>query len=263
MNANVRSGQPVLWQLGVSIFSEKARWALDYKSIRHRRRTLTPGLHAITLRLRRQGGTVPVLDFEGRSIRDSTSIIAALEAARPNPSLYPHDAAERAGALELEDFFDERCGHDLRRITLDSIVADPHLAAESFMGGTIRPLQAVAPFFIPLARPVIRRHYGVDSQAVEQARTRLVEAFDHLERQLGSNDYLAGQQFTVADLTAAAILAHLVLPPEYPYPMIGAERLPADLRDFRDSLSHRAGFEWVREMYRRHRGVSMAGDDLA
>ncbi len=37
----------VLWQVQVSHYVEKVRWALDYKRIPHVRRSLLPGLHAV------------------------------------------------------------------------------------------------------------------------------------------------------------------------------------------------------------------------
>src|SRR5437667_1039986 len=84
-----RSSDPVLWQLSNSIFSEKARFALDYKTVPHRRKNLPPGLHSVVLRLRGRGSTVPVLDIEGRKVRDSSAIIATLEELVPDPPLYP------------------------------------------------------------------------------------------------------------------------------------------------------------------------------
>ena len=36
---------PVLWQLQISHYVEKVRWALDYKRVPHVRRTLLPGPH--------------------------------------------------------------------------------------------------------------------------------------------------------------------------------------------------------------------------
>ena len=38
---------PVLWQLQISHYVEKVRWALDYKRVPHVRRTLLPGLQAV------------------------------------------------------------------------------------------------------------------------------------------------------------------------------------------------------------------------
>ena len=102
---------PVLWQLQISHYVEKVRWALDYKRVPHVRRTLLPGLHVLKAkRLTGDTSTTPVLTLDGRSIGDSTRIIAALEERWPRPPLYPEDQALRRRALELEEFFDEELG---------------------------------------------------------------------------------------------------------------------------------------------------------
>ena len=63
---------PVLWQLQISHYVEKVRWALDYKRVPHIRRTLLPGLHAVkTKRLTGDTSTAPVLTIDGHSIGDS------------------------------------------------------------------------------------------------------------------------------------------------------------------------------------------------
>ena len=41
---------PVLWHLEISHYNEKVRWALDYKSVAHVRRAVTPGLQELTAR---------------------------------------------------------------------------------------------------------------------------------------------------------------------------------------------------------------------
>jgi glutathione S-transferase len=79
-------GPPVLWQYTFSNYNEKARWALDYKGIPHRRRSLFPaGPRALWFS--RGEGTLPALDLDGRRIVDSTAIIAALEERQPEPAL--------------------------------------------------------------------------------------------------------------------------------------------------------------------------------
>src|SRR5229473_725889 len=74
---------PVLWHFTFSHFNEKARWALDYKGIRHVRHPLVPGFHASTVRRMTGQTAMPVLQMNGRTIHDSTRIIAALEEASP------------------------------------------------------------------------------------------------------------------------------------------------------------------------------------
>src|SRR5215831_18233425 len=83
------SAIPVLWQFRQSHYNEKARWALDWKRIRHVRRSLVPGLHVPRVMWMTRQKSVPVLVLEGRAIADSTRIIAALEVLRPDLLLYP------------------------------------------------------------------------------------------------------------------------------------------------------------------------------
>jgi glutathione S-transferase len=75
---------------------------------------------------------------------------------------------------------------------------------------------------------------------------------NRVEAELQPSGYLVGDRFSVADLTAAALLAPLVGPPGFPVaaPVLG----PAG--EFRDALAARVAFRVVGEMYRRHRGRS-------
>ena len=117
---------PVLWHIKVSNFNEKVRWALDYKGIRHIRRDPLPGAHMlVALVLTRRVATFPVLELDGRAIGDTTRIIAALEQRFPDPPLYPAEPDQRRRALELEEFFDENLGHDVRRVAFWELLREP------------------------------------------------------------------------------------------------------------------------------------------
>jgi len=92
--------------------------------------------------------------------------------------------------------------------------------------------------------------YGTGSaKAAERARRRVLRVLDRLEAELGANDYLVGERFTVADLTAASLFYPLVLPAEGPV----LPELPATFARFREPLKGRRGFRWVEDMFRRHR----------
>src|ERR671917_1674611 len=121
---------PVLWHLEPSHYNEKARWALDYKRIPHVRRAVTPGLQELRARRLRAGRTLPILQVNGRAIGDSTRIIEEIERRWPEPPLYPSDPEERRRALELEEYFDEDCGPDVRRVLFNDNLAEP----EKFVG---------------------------------------------------------------------------------------------------------------------------------
>jgi glutathione S-transferase len=92
--------------------------------------------------------------------------------------------------------------------------------------------------------------YGVKSeQAAELAKEKILAAFDRLEAELDGGDYLVGDRFTVADLTAAALFYPIVQPAEGP----SVPELPEGVEELRAPLKERPGYRWVEETFRRHR----------
>jgi glutathione S-transferase len=248
---------PVLWQLQVSHYVEKVRWALDYKCIPHIRHSLLPGLHAAkTRRVSGDTSTAPVLTLDGRSIGDSTRIIAAIEERWPQPRLYPEDEAQRRRALELEEFFDEELGPHIRRAFYHEVLPRPELVVPLFTQGRRRAPRALLRAGFPVLRVAMRRRFEISAESAAHSRAKMVAAMDRLEREMSSSGYLVGDSFTVADLTAAALFYGVARPPEFPYPMVAVNDLPDGWREFVDSLAHRPGGQWVAQTYRRHRGQS-------
>jgi glutathione S-transferase len=255
MEAASATPHVVLWHILISHYSEKARWALEYKSVEHERRAPVPGLHMpLALWLTRgRHYTRPVMQLDGERIGDSTAIIAALERRVPEPPLYPADPAERRRALELEDWFDEQLGPYIRRLGFHELREDP------------KRFDAIAERAAPPALARLGRAGGVAGRAfvglrynarrreeADRAREKVFEALDHLEAELGDREYLAGDRFSVADLTAAALFYPLVRPPEASVSSY-VEGMPLPFERLRPELSDRPGYRWVAETYRRHR----------
>ncbi len=248
--------RPILWHLPVSHYSEKARWALDHKRIPHRRRAaIVPGAHMVAAAwLTRDPGnfTFPVLQLDGEAIADSTAIIAALEERFPEPALYPADPDERRRALELEDFFDEQLGPHVRLLAFHELGNDRE-RFEAIVRRTVPgPLGRSTAGSAAYARAFTGLRFGArDEEAAALAREKIVAALDRLEAELGDGEYLVGERFTVADLTAAALFYPLVLPEDGPLP--AEEPGPLGLERFRAPLQERRGYRWIEEIYRRHR----------
>jgi glutathione S-transferase len=78
--------------------------------------------------------------------------------------------------------------------------------------------------------------------------------FDFLAREIGSSEYLVGDNFSIADLTAAAVMTAIVRPPEFSYPL--PEPRPEAFVTLRNEVSAHEAFRWVETIYRRHRGSS-------
>jgi glutathione S-transferase len=248
--------RPTLWQIDISHYAEKVRWALEYKGIDHGRRSILPGSHIpIALALTRGAQpTVPVLQLEDRNIGDSTEIIAALEARYPDPPLYPIDAEERTRAIELEEWFDENLGPHARLLPFYELIQEPDLFAEIAAESVPGPLGKAKPVVGAYARAYTSIRWGANSDAsAEEARAAIVAAFDKLEAELekGDGEFLVGDGLSVADITAASLFYPVVVPPEGPLDP-DLPRPPA-LDRFRQSLGDRRGFKWVQETFRKHR----------
>jgi glutathione S-transferase len=252
----VASGaKPVLWHIRISHYSEKVRWALDYKGVEHERRAPAAGGHMLVALWLTRGRhkTFPILELDGEAIADSSGIIEALERRWPEPPLYPADPEQRRRALELEDYFDEELGPQIRRLSWHEAVRDREFLERVIEPDLPAPLRRVG-----LARATTTRYvsafvglrYGVrPAEAAARARERVVAALDRLEAELDGRDHLVGNSFTVADLTAATIFYPLVRPP-------GAPSLPPPpeaFEHFRVPLEERPGYRWVAETWTRHR----------
>jgi glutathione S-transferase len=254
---------PTLWHISVSHYSEKARWALDHKRVPHKRRAVSiPGLHIPASMLLTGGAshTFPVLELDGRAIGDSSEIIAALEERYPERPLYPADPEQRRRALELEDFFDEELGPHIRLLAFHELSKDPERFEAVIARTTPGPVARLGSGAVTYARTYTGLRFGVrDEEAAETARAKIIAALDRLEAELGSDEHLVGDSFSVADLTAAALFFPLVLPDEGPVPT--DEPPPAGMESFRDPLRDRPGYRWVEETFRKHRqpaGVGVA-----
>jgi len=245
---------PVLWQFRFSHFNEKARWALDWKRFPHVRRSLLPGLHVPRVMWMTGQKSVPVLVVDGHAVRDSTRIIETVEALRPDPPLYPPDEPARRRALALEEHFDEELGPHIRRALFYDLLPHGDVAAEVLTIGARPATRAIYTAMFPVIRAAMRMDMRIDETGARLGREKTVAALDRVEAELQPSGYLVGDRFTVADLTAAALLSPLVLPPEFPYPLPAAP--PESIASFRASLAGRPAFRWVEEMYRRHRGTS-------
>lgn len=252
----------VLWHIEISHYNEKARWALDYKGIPYELRTPMPGTHRLAaLRLTRgKHERLPVIEIDGVRTWDSTAIIEALERYQPEPPLYPADSAERERALALEDYFDEELAPRVRRLLWHYTLPDSDATVDAVIpaaagGGAVRTvrrgfLRATA----PVASRLVRRDYDVDQAGADEAEAGIRVAMDRLEAELGGREYLVGDAFTVADLTAAALFTPMMAPPGRPW----APKLVPALQPFRDELEQRPGGQWVHRMYELHRGVPVA-----
>src|SRR6186997_485673 len=119
------SSKATLFVLPGSHPSIGARLMLEYKGIDYRRIDLVPILSKGVLRLAGfPGVTVPALIRDGQRTQGSGAIARALEAAVPEPALFPADPEQRAAVEAAERWGDEILQPIPRRISWNILSRD-------------------------------------------------------------------------------------------------------------------------------------------
>ncbi|MGE0623924.1 MAG: glutathione S-transferase family protein [Pseudomonadales bacterium] len=241
-----------LHQFLYSHFNEKARWALACKRLPHRRQTYLPGPHIPKIR-RLSGQTrTPVLTLDGEVVTGSAAIIDRLERDHPEPALYPGDPALRDEALALQARFDATVGPATRTALFSVLVHEGGYLTRMFARDASAPARALYRTTFPLARRLIARANGVtDPDNVARAFEITGQTLDEVAERTAATGYLCGDSFSVADLTAASLLAPLVVldHPDMARPLPVPEPMAAFYARWQD---HPA-IDWVRHQYAMHR----------
>jgi len=241
---------PVLWHFRLSHFSEKVRWALEYKEIDHKEIDWPPGLQVGPAILRTGQRQLPIMCIDGSWIHDSTEIIARLEKIKPLPRLYPEDPELQRQALDWEEELDADLGPATRALILNATLRHPEAVVRD--AAWFKP-----PFFelgITVMTPGLRLA-GTAARAFgfPQGRNRrsVAAVLEKIETRIEHYDYLVGDQFTVADLTAASLLSPIMEVDEFPYaPESG---YPSSVDELREDYASRPAIEWAKTVYGRHR----------
>ncbi len=231
-----------------SHYCEKTRWALDLKGAPYRPKLLVPVQHALPMILRTGQRQVPVLAGRGVRIAGSTAILEHLEAAWPDPPLFPRAPALRAEVDEAMGWFDRKLGPGIRRAFFYRLM--PHTALlNDIMARPAGPIgRAIYTATTPLNKLIMRKAMGIDAAGAERGEDITRQALERLAA-LGDG-YLVGDRFTAADLTAAALLYPLSGSPDAPH--LPPDR-PADLSEWLDGWRAHPGTAWVRRIYAEHR----------
>ena len=103
-------------------------------------------------------------------------------------------------------------------------------------------------------RPGLAKQFAIDDDSVAFAYGKIRAAGECFAAEVQPSGYLVGREFSVADLTLAALLAPLVTPAQFPYPQ--PQRDHPLLEPAREAVAEAGLLEWAVEMYARHRGRS-------
>jgi glutathione S-transferase len=171
-----------LYGFSISNPTNTARLMLAFKGVETKNVELLPGMHPLLLRaLGFKRGTVPALKLDGRRIEGSLEIAQTLEAAVPEPSLYPTDPARRRAVEEAERWGEAELQMVPRRIVRRVLARDngarARIAAD--MGLPLPSLLAALNW--PIARWSAAR-VDADEAHARAALTNLPSTLDRVDR---------------------------------------------------------------------------------
>lgn len=241
-----------LYQFPLSLYCEKTRWNLDHKQLGYRCCDLVPGLHLPLAYWRAGIPTLPILRDGRTTVGDSTRIALWLERTYPQHPLLPTRAIAREQTLAHEGYFDE-LGDHVRRCVW-SLAVDGPAIERIFYGfaGYGVPARWLGRNTLPLLRRMLRWRFRLQPARVANSWVRTLAALEYVEALLDNDPdrYLVGNGFTLADLTAATMLAPLIGPDGSPW---SDQRLGMEAGPERVQLRARVVGRWVTNMYARHR----------
>jgi glutathione S-transferase len=194
----------------------EARWGLDRAGLPCTEQRYAPVVHRLAV-MPRGSTTAPVLVDGRRTVRGSSAMLELCDAigAAPAP-LYPKDAATRREVEELVARFDARLGPTTRLWLHSWAVEDrEQLMRMSSIGlapGQRRRLRRM----LPIIAPVLRMALKIGPETHERCARRADEELAFVSERLSDGrPYLAGERFTAADLTFAALAAPILMQPGY------------------------------------------------
>lgn len=214
----------LLVTIAFSHYNEKARWGLDRFGVAYRERACMPLLHfpVVMWSTRLRGGrsdrastrwSTPVLvTDDGERLCDSTAIVRYASDRFGDERTTLHPAEHRAEIEALELRLHDRVGPHTRRVIYHHLLPDRERMA-ALARRNVGPVQAG--LFVGgmgLIRLAMRRALGIDRARAEASLAKLREEVAALDQRLGDRPYLVGDRFTAADLTAACMLAPVLVP---------------------------------------------------
>jgi glutathione S-transferase len=174
----------------------------------------------------------------------------------PDPPLLPTRDAERARALELEDFFDRRAGEAVRQWIYGSLMAEKAgRAAEALFALYPWKVRAVGKLVAPIIERAIRTRYRINRDTLVSARATVLDVADRLDKEVGGNPsrYLVGDSLSITDITAASLLSPVLMPVGSPYEALQS-LMPASMAELQNLIRGRIAGQWIAERYRLDRG---------
>lgn len=240
-----------LYQMAISHYCEKVRWALDFKGVAYTAHTLLPGPHGKKIQQLTQSKqtAVPVLEHEGKILQNSSAILDYLETSFPEPALDSKPDADKAKAWEK--FADEEIGPHVRMCCYHILLERRDLLVPMLAQGGPWYGRIFLTIIFPKLVQLMRQSMKIDQAGFEMSRQCLDGAMARIQAHLRDRQFLVGDSFSRADLAVASLLAPLSRARGY-----GIEwpsTLPLELADM--EKKYQPVLSWVNNIYESFRKI--------
>ena len=243
----------------LSHYCEKARWALDRAAVPYDEEPHVPLLSRFAAR-RTTGGTVPVLIHGDLRLTESSDILRHADSMRPG-MLYPLDAQLCKEVEAWETRFDRDLGTHVRRWAYGYLLPEKALLRDLWSRGAPKREAMWMPLVLPIARGLLRRAYKVTPAGADRSSERIREVFAAVDERLkDGRRFLAGDQFSAADLTFAALAAPLLFAPECRAAMPDLDQVPAAMRNDVNALRATGAGQFALRLYATERAITQSAD---
>lgn len=241
-----------LHQFLYSHYNEKVRWALAYKGIPHRRQTYLPGPHARAIRKLSGQTQTPVCESDNTVVAGSAAIIEHLEVVAPKPALYPQDPVLKSEALQWQQRADETLGPATRTVLFAELIEEPDYLCGIFSAEAGSFKRTLYRRIFPLAKALMAKGNGLSTKDKIVRATEVATNFmDEIAATTEDRPYLVGDQFSVADLTCAALIAPLCTP--LCDDMTRPTPIPPRIQAFVQRWSRHQACVWTEDIFTKHR----------
>ena len=249
-----QGSEVVLYVFAISHFCEKARWALDYLKIDYALKFTPPGVHQLLAKkLGVPRTSLPIIVVDGNATQGSAAIIDWAESITTSGSMRLSTDNVREEGRQIEKRLDRVAGVHVRRYYYsEALVEYPQTVRPLFMHGLTRREKLMVFATWGAMRKMMIKGMDLGSEQGQDSRHIVDEELTWLDEILADGrDYLVGSEFTRTDLTAASLLAPLVLPKEHP--VYAGLELPPQMAEDLTKWENRPSLQYVRKIYAAYR----------
>ncbi len=237
------------YQFPISHFCEKIRWTLDFKKLDYEVKNLLPGLHVLKTKKLSPETSVPILTHDGKAIQGSSEIISYLDKMFPERILTPQELKMKDEALKWEEYLDREIGINIRLCCYHILLEYPAIVIPFFTHNAPWYGKPFLTLIFPKLKVRMIQRMKLNDVSAKKAKEGLRIAIDRLYSHYQKHDFLAGNQFSRADLTAASLLAPLCMPEKYGlnWPDTHPEQMEELVAEFSGKT------KWVLDFYEKYR----------